>query len=225
MAFMKKDNRKAWEKEQRRNRIIDIAKELMFENGYDNVKVEDIADAADYTKRTIYLYFKDKEEIFLAVVLKGQKLFIERLKEAAQKKPSISNPKANDMILNRLGRAFYDFSIEYPGYFSMIMAYESTFHIYHHTPRETAGLTFRQQCQNASDDYGAIVTRAIEEDIINGRIKTHLTPVQLMLILWGQIFGVMKVLLMRQDRFNETYGINQDDLFNTFMAMVKKGLE
>ncbi|MCP4719523.1 MAG: hypothetical protein GY860_08715, partial [Desulfobacteraceae bacterium] len=41
----------------------------------------------------------------------------------------------------------------------------------------------------------------------------------LMLLLWGQVFGVMQIILMRQAHFQETYNISYEDLFAAFMDM------
>lgn len=60
-------SRKAWEKAQREERIIDIATKLFVENGVEKTTIAVVADAAGYNKRTIYLYFKDKEDLFMAV--------------------------------------------------------------------------------------------------------------------------------------------------------------
>lgn len=56
--------------------IISTAEELFCKVGYDNTSMDDIAKASEYTKRTIYKYFSNKEDLFFAVVLKGyQDLF------------------------------------------------------------------------------------------------------------------------------------------------------
>jgi TetR/AcrR family transcriptional repressor of mexJK operon len=48
--------------------IVDAAKHLFLDNGYDNTTLDDIAKSANTTKRTIYGYFADKHSLFLYVV-------------------------------------------------------------------------------------------------------------------------------------------------------------
>ena len=78
-------DRKTWEKMQRENRIIDMAEPVFFENGYDGTTIIEIAKASGYNKRSLYLYFKDKEEIFLAVVLRGLTRLYAMLEQVAQR--------------------------------------------------------------------------------------------------------------------------------------------
>jgi AcrR family transcriptional regulator len=215
---MKNEARKAWEKARRRERIIDIAQELMLKKGgRRGVGVEDIARAAGYNKRTLYLYFGGKDELFLAVVLRGQKILKQTLQEALEDK------KATPAI-ERLGRAFFDFSIRHAGFFSIIMEYESRMHVYYGDPVDEDPESFRAGCRKESNDYGRIVTDAIEQDLSAGIIQSTLGPRQLMILLWGQIFGVMQIILMRQTMFYPTYGISYEELFEYFLAMVLKSL-
>ncbi len=215
---MESQSRKEWEKEQRRNRIIDIAQELMLKEGYSGITIEEIARTAGYNKRTIYLYFIDKEDIFLAVVLRGQHI----LKEALQKAFLKGDDNA---AYERLGRAFFNFSFEHPGFFALIMEYESRVHVYYGDPVNEDSKSFRTQCQNESNEYGRIVTDAIESDLKAGVIKSLLTPRQLMIMLWAQIFGVMQILLMRRKMFRESFGISHEEFFEYFLSVIRRGLK
>jgi AcrR family transcriptional regulator len=50
-------------------RIIATAADLFGEFGYNEVRMEDIATRAGVAKGTLYLYFKDKDDLFLALIL------------------------------------------------------------------------------------------------------------------------------------------------------------
>ena len=68
---MTPEERKARERWRRRTAVLEKAQELIFQKGFDGTTIEDIAVASGYTKRSIYLYFKDREEIFFAVTARG----------------------------------------------------------------------------------------------------------------------------------------------------------
>lgn len=51
-----------------RDKLIDIARQLFAHKGIENTTINDIAQAADKGRRTIYTYFKNKKEIYNAVV-------------------------------------------------------------------------------------------------------------------------------------------------------------
>ena len=56
--------RKEWEKRSKQNRIIDLAEELFNENGYEATTLDIIANNVGYSKRNLYQYFTDKNDLF-----------------------------------------------------------------------------------------------------------------------------------------------------------------
>jgi AcrR family transcriptional regulator len=58
------EDRKQREKEQMRRLILDKALEIFLEKGYYQTSIRNIADKIEYSPGTIYLYFKEKDEIF-----------------------------------------------------------------------------------------------------------------------------------------------------------------
>jgi len=55
--------RKEQEKQELKNKILDAAKEILFEKGIDKLSMRMIASRINYSPTTIYLYFKNKEEL------------------------------------------------------------------------------------------------------------------------------------------------------------------
>ena len=51
-----------------RDKLIDIARQLFAHKGIENTTMNDIAIAAEKGRRTIYTYFKNKRDIYNAVV-------------------------------------------------------------------------------------------------------------------------------------------------------------
>jgi AcrR family transcriptional regulator len=47
--------------------ILDTAREIFLEKGYYQTSIRNIADKIEYSPGTIYLYFKEKDEIFLSL--------------------------------------------------------------------------------------------------------------------------------------------------------------
>lgn len=211
-------DRKAWEQELRKKRIVDMAEAVFFEKGFAGTTLPAIAGAAGYNKRTLYLYFKDKQDIFLAVVLRG----LEGLRGSLKKSLAADLPTGSG--LRKLAAAFFDFSIHHPEYLDLIMVYESRYFIYY--GKDASGLpdSHLARCQQVSDEMARMVTAAIEAGMAGGRVKSDLTPRQLMLILWGQVFGVMKILRMRRPHFDAAFGVSRRALFDHFVDMVERSL-
>ncbi len=51
-----------------RDMLVDVARQLFARMGVDNITMNDIAQASGKGRRTLYTYFKNKNEIYLAVV-------------------------------------------------------------------------------------------------------------------------------------------------------------
>jgi len=75
-------NRKEMEKESRMGFITSAARRLFGEKGIENTTMDDIAASSDYTRRTLYAYFKSFDEICLLVLLEDQAVRWELQKKA-----------------------------------------------------------------------------------------------------------------------------------------------
>ena len=53
-----------------RDKLIEVARQLFARNGMENTTMIDIAEASEKGRRTIYTYFKNKREIYNAVIEK-----------------------------------------------------------------------------------------------------------------------------------------------------------
>jgi TetR/AcrR family fatty acid metabolism transcriptional regulator len=83
----------------RRQDILRAAERVFAEKGYHMASIEEIAGAAEYGTGTVYLYFKDKETLYL-------ELFEEKIRELIQFiKRGIGSKAAEGEALKRLVRA------------------------------------------------------------------------------------------------------------------------
>ncbi len=63
--------RKEREKSERRRAILNTAKELIREKPFEDITMEEIARRLELSRATLYLYFKNKSEIFLTLLTGG----------------------------------------------------------------------------------------------------------------------------------------------------------
>lgn len=68
-----------------KNLLVDVARQLFAKNGLENTTMNEIAVASNKGRRTLYTYFKSKEEIYLAVIQAELKRLYERMEEVARK--------------------------------------------------------------------------------------------------------------------------------------------
>ena len=73
--------RKERDKQGMRKLILDSAMSLFLEEGFGNVSIRRIAESIEYSPATIYLYFRDKDEILFALHNEGFEELFRRQKK------------------------------------------------------------------------------------------------------------------------------------------------
>ena len=83
-----------------RERLIEVAKQLFAYKGVENTTMNDIAAASEKGRRTIYTYFKNKREIYNAVVEQQSNQIIERLRAIVDDETTNATEKLSGYILD-----------------------------------------------------------------------------------------------------------------------------
>jgi AcrR family transcriptional regulator len=105
--------RKERHREELKNDILQAAKQLFLENGFEATSIRNIAEKIEYSPATIYLYYKDKNEIIHALHQEGFKLLIQHFEPLANIPTAFERLKA-------MGRAYIQFALKHPDVYSLI---------------------------------------------------------------------------------------------------------
>ena len=95
--------RKEREKERRRQQIMVAAKRVFSEKGFNKATMEDIAQEAELSPGTLYLYFKNKEELYASLSLRILQYLLLRIEHVNAMKDGGPDEK-----LKALMEAMYD---------------------------------------------------------------------------------------------------------------------
>lgn len=98
----------------REERIIETAARLFGEFDYNDVRMEDIAARAGMAKGTLYLYFKDKDDLFLALILERMTHLFDTAQMLA------SEPVPPETKLTNVVRHVFDYFRSQPYIFAAI---------------------------------------------------------------------------------------------------------
>ncbi len=71
------------QREQRRNLILDAAERTFYAKGLELATMDEVAAQAQLAKGTLYLYFRNKEDLLLGVALRRQRAVLQRYAVAA----------------------------------------------------------------------------------------------------------------------------------------------
>jgi AcrR family transcriptional regulator len=105
--------RKEKQKTEIRKLILDASMKLFVEEGFESVTIRRIAEIIEYSPTTVYLYFKDKDEIFYSL----HDLGFEKLQEFNQTLTTIQNPL---LRLHKMGENYLRFGMEHPEYYNLM---------------------------------------------------------------------------------------------------------
>ena len=142
----------------RRHELRDAARELFIDRGYRGTTMEQVARHAGYSKRTVYLDYRSKDEIFIDVCLEGGELLLEKLSDARGNGISVEEG------IDRLLDVYIAFSRDHREYFRMIFSEATPEIIAQCTPelRDRVAELERSCLQVVVD----LVDRAVREGII-----------------------------------------------------------
>ena len=84
-----------------RDKLVDVARQLFAKKGVEDTTMNDIAQASKKGRRTLYTYFKSKEQIYMAVVESELEMLSTQMEKAASK-PVSPDKKILELIMTHL---------------------------------------------------------------------------------------------------------------------------
>lgn len=101
-------SRKEVERETRRRFILDAARRILAKKGVEETSMEDIAGQAEYTRRTLYAYFRSRDEIYVSIFLEDM--------EARRNLQRAAVAKAGNGLekIRVWGQAFHEYARQNP---------------------------------------------------------------------------------------------------------------
>ena len=101
--------RKQRDKEEMRHLILDAAREIFLTKGYYEASLRNIAEKIEYSPGTIYLYFKDKDEIFHALHEEGFRRLLSKMQPLQHVADPFERLKAMGLVYLQFARENKDF--------------------------------------------------------------------------------------------------------------------
>jgi AcrR family transcriptional regulator len=171
--------RREHERSQTRRLILEAARRMFVEHGYDATTMRSIAAKVGYTATAVYHHFKDKT----ALVAELCALDFRALTDALRKSESIGDPFER---LARMGDEYVEFGLGHP------MQYQFMFM----TPRPAG---FEMPSDPGADCYAYLLEtcRAVLE---TGRLRPEFRDAeQLAQIAWGSLHGLVALHVTKGD--------------------------
>jgi|SRR5699024_739915 len=116
-----------------RDVIMNVARELLVEKGYANVSMRQIANEIRCSHGAIYYHFKNKAELFYALV-EEHFLLLEQKMNDVMEEPSKQSEKLRKLLLG-----FIQFGLDYQSHYEIMFLIkdEEVLHFLNQSPSET----------------------------------------------------------------------------------------
>jgi AcrR family transcriptional regulator len=210
------DQRREKEKQIRRNDILEAAEHVFFTKGYNQATMDDVAKAAEFSKRTIYVYFNSKEQIYFEIMIRGYRLMIGLLKQ------KIQNAGAATAIesLRQMGDALYSFSRQHPEYFKAIIEYETAEIDFESGVTDEA----RDECYALGEEMTEYLVGLLRQGMDEGEIRKDLDLVKTALVLWSCVIGVLNTAHKKEKYIRHMHSTTPDELVSAAFTLMLESI-
>ncbi len=210
---MSENTKKGVDKSKRKADILAAAEKVFFQHGVTAASMDSVAKQANVSKGTLYLYFKNKNALYRAILRRAFETLNSFVQHHTDK--VAENGKAKVMAA---GRAYINFSKEYPGYFDAILHYEN----------DTVGLdnveTESMRSMIAGNTVLETLAGFIKMGIADGSISSELHPLKQALLLWGSITGILQMLHSKNQLFKHYYQISEQEILDDYFSSILNSL-
>ena len=175
--------RKDEQKAELREMILVTARELVLQKGFAELSIRKLAEEIGYAPGTIYLYFKNRDEIVREICVRGFSALAEEMKSAAD----VVDPQER---LAALLRAYADFAVNNPETYRLSFMEDPKFteEMFRSAPLDAEDGAGRQA-------YDAIV-RALRDLKQSGELAGGEDETLLAEVLWTGVHGAVSLKLI-----------------------------
>ena len=203
--------RRQREKEQRAQDIVDAAEKVIFSKGYEKATMDEIAEAAELSKGTLYLYYKTKEELYQAIALRGNAI-LRKMAQAALR----DDMSGLEKIIT-ITQAYFRFYEQERPYFDALHYMDTS----EMTPE---AIHERHEAFERSENALYLLRDVIAQGIEDGSIRPDADPMKQALLVWGQALGVLQVMMSKECMMVDVLKVQREDLMNAFYTTLQHSL-
>lgn len=209
--------RKERERSERRETIIDAAEAVINEKGFDAATVDEIAERAELGKGTLYLYFKSKASIYLAISERGSKILNSEMAKI------LTLDLTGLEMLRKLGEEYLKFIQTNPIYFNAFAFYENMM-----DQQKLAESEIAQNCEKHAQDAMTYIVRALQIGMQDGSIDSSYDPKELGVIIWGASKGIVQMAFLKNKghyyKMLDEIDFSLESLIVSFIELIGSGI-
>ena len=207
--MMKKDKllSKKIKKDDKRNFILSISEKIMTGKGINGLNMDLLAKESNFAKGTLYLYFKNKEEILAQLTIKARQLLLNQFREATK---DFSNEVEQ---LRAVLWANFFFGQRNKLYYELLSFYEVN-----NTLKET------KELKESLNGLARFITDIVESGKRKKLLKQTANAEELVYILWATNVGMMQLISVRGNSLKSELGIGPKAIYESYINSIINGL-
>ncbi len=171
--------------------------------------MDDIAKETELARGTLYLYFKNKDDIYIAIAIRGSKILNQMFREGFQE------GKTGVEKIRSLISAFCEFNKKYPGYYA---AY------YYSRMFDFKAFPELEELKRIRMDTSGMVVESLREGIKDGTVRKDIDPLKATLVLTSSMISVL-TLTPVMEMLLKSNELTHDELINYATGMMLRSIE
>ena len=176
--------RREREKVELREQILEAARELFVQEGYDGVSMRKVAEKIEYSPTALYLHFADKEELFRELVHEDFAKLAAQFNELAKDPDPVAR-------LRETGLAYVRFGIEHPNHYKLMFMTP-------HPPDAELCERDLEVKDNPEKDAYAFLRMLVQQAVEAGVFREGFSDADLISqTLWGAAHGVTSLQIAK----------------------------
>ena len=185
-----------------RRNILDAADKLFCKNGVEKTTMEQLAAEAGYSKPTLYGYFKDKDEVYFALVLEFMEKIVVKVDKAIDENTAFSD------TFTKICQDVFRLATRYPLYFEGLIGTINVNIKANDMPQIYKDIYHLGEALN--EKLIALLQQGKDEGIINIAIDNS----AILLFVWSSVAGIIRMINNKKD-YLKMLQLNEKD-FSAF---------
>ena len=207
---MSEVSRRENNKTKRRTAILDAARAQFANKGLQATKMEEIAEMADVSKGTIYLYFETKDDLYVSVILDDFMNIEEQILEIFETDGSLFDKGKSTYL------AFIDHCMQNTDYIKIAQYFLTD------DARKNMSDKLIETVNEQTSRLIAYVARMVQVGIDSGFIREEIDPKIFSLMIWRMTGGLLELVFSGD---TEKLGVGDfHDLFESAYDVLMAGI-
>lgn len=204
--------RKKESKSVHRKNISSAASELFMKKGIYATSMDDIAKASGYSKATLYVYFKNKDEIVDILALESMQKLYDYISYA------LGHYESAMERYNSICQGLVQYQEEFPYYFKMVL--------------EKINIDFEDQNYLSVEKETYLVGEKINEKlkdfiisgIENGELRKDIKILPEIFNFWGMLSGIIQLATNKEEYIKVSMGMTKNQFLEYGFQMLYRSI-